>query len=248
MAASIVGAVAIIPFSLSLLEQMEGQMVLPPNVPKEVFWTIVFAVQVVVEIVFSALALAVGLGLGRRVGLGAPLLAGVLAGEPEAGRRLRRAWTIAALVGLVMGAVVVAAAAIGGELLPDPAKEIVHPAAWQGFLASIGAGIREELWLRMGLLTLFAWIPTRLMGTPRPGLIILWTANLLATLPFGAMHLPQAAGLFGELTPGMVFYVLSLNGTVGLVCGWLYWRWGITASMMAHFSADIVLHVIAPAL
>ena len=28
--------------------------------------------------------------------------------------------------------------------------------------------------------------------------------------------------------------------------GWLYWRRGILLAMVAHFSADIVLHVLPP--
>jgi hypothetical protein len=37
-----------------------------------------------------------------------------------------------------------------------------------------------------------------------------------------------------------------LNGLGGLAFGWLYWKRGLESAMMAHFSADIVLHVITP--
>ncbi|MDD3715217.1 MAG: CPBP family intramembrane metalloprotease, partial [Atribacterota bacterium] len=30
----------------------------------------------------------------------------------------------------------------------------------------------------------------------------------------------------------------------GLAFGWLYWTRGLESSMIAHFSADIVLHVL----
>lgn len=34
---------------------------------------------------------------------------------------------------------------------------LVNPPVWQGFLASFYGGITEELFMRFGLLTLFAW-------------------------------------------------------------------------------------------
>jgi len=37
-----------------------------------------------------------------------------------------------------------------------------------------------------------------------------------------------------------------LNGLGGLAFGWLYWKQRLESVMMAHFSADIVLHVITP--
>jgi membrane protease YdiL (CAAX protease family) len=37
-----------------------------------------------------------------------------------------------------------------------------------------------------------------------------------------------------------------LNGLGGLAFGWLYWKRGLESAIMAHFSADIVLHVITP--
>jgi hypothetical protein len=36
-----------------------------------------------------------------------------------------------------------------------------------------------------------------------------------------------------------------LNGIAGLVFGWLYWRNGLVAAMVAHTSADVVLHVLS---
>jgi hypothetical protein len=32
------------------------------------------------------------------------------------------------------------------------------------------------------------------------------------------------------------------------VFGWLYWRRGLEAAIVAHFAADLVLHVAAPLL
>ena len=39
---------------------------------------------------------------------------------------------------------------------------------------------------------------------------------------------------------------MLLNGVGGMLFGWLYWKHGLMAAMLAHFSADIVLHVAVP--
>ena len=70
---------------------------------------------------------------------------------------------------------------------------------------------------------------------------------MTSALLFGAGHLPTTATLM-PLTPLVITRALLLNGLGGIVFGWLYWKRGLLAAMLAHFSADIVLHVIAPAL
>ena len=39
---------------------------------------------------------------------------------------------------------------------------------------------------------------------------------------------------------------IVLNGIGGVAFGWLYWKHGLESAMIAHFSADIVVHVITP--
>lgn len=78
-----------------------------------------------------------------------------------------------------------------------------------------------------------------------PGAAIIWTANLLACLLFGAIHLPQAFAFFGAHA-ALVAYVFIGNGVPGLIFGWLYWRKGLLAAMVCHAVADIVFKVIVP--
>jgi len=62
------------------------------------------------------------------------------------------------------------------------------PTAWEGFLASIGAGIREEDWLRYGFMTFLAGlgcaIASRLFGTKSEHFtaVIITSANIAAAL------------------------------------------------------------------
>jgi len=38
------------------------------------------------------------------------------------------------------------------------------------------------------------------------------------------------------------------NTIGGVVFGWLYWKHGLEHAMLAHFGADIIVHVVAPVL
>lgn len=62
---------------------------------------------------------------------------------------------------------------------------------------------------------------------------------------FGLGHLPATA-LLTTITPIVIFRAILLNGIGGIVFGWLYWKKGIEAAMMAHFTTDLVLLVVLP--
>ena len=116
--------------------------------------------------------------------------------------------------------------------------------AFNGLLASFYGGIAEELQLRLFLMTLMLWVVARLRRR-QPGNAAFHVAIVLAAVLFGVGHLPAAAQLWG-LDAIVVLRTIVLNALVGCVCGWLYWRRGLEMAMLAHFSADIVLHVLAP--
>ena len=77
--------------------------------------------------------------------------------------------------------------------------------------------------------------------------MVAWPANVLAALAFGLLHLQHLAQL-GAATPTSIAVTLLLNGIVGVVCGWLYWRRSLVAAILAHFAVDLILHVVSPAI
>ena len=114
----------------------------------------------------------------------------------------------------------------------------------EGLLASFYGGIAEELQLRLFLMTLLVWMLT-FAGRHRPRAPLFWMAIVIAAIAFGAGHLPAAEKIWG-LDAIVVVRTVLLNAIGGVVFGWLYWKRGIEMAMLGHFSADIVLHVIAP--
>ena len=74
---------------------------------------------------------------------------------------------------------------------------------------------------------------------------VFWLANVIVAIAFGAGHLPVAAHLT-TLSPQIVAVIVSFNALVALPFGYLYWSSGLEAAMLAHFGADIALHVLGP--
>jgi len=120
-----------------------------------------------------------------------------------------------------------------------------QPEAWKGFLASFYGGIGEEIQLRLLIMSLIAWLASFISKTAdnKPTNGVYWIANIMAAVLFGLGHLPTTA-LLVPLTPLIVTRAIILNGLGGVIFGYLYWKRGLESAMVAHFSADIVLHVL----
>lgn len=188
--------------------------------------------------------------VGSQGGPRRPLLYGLVSGDREARARLRALIPRSVLLGVLAGGVIVLLDVwVFAPWLPAQAglNAAVEPPAWQGLLASFYGAIPEELLMRLGLMTFLVWIGARLTRTAVPGPAVMWTAIVVTALLFGVGHLPATAAVL-PLTPLVVARALLLNGLGGLVFGWLYWKRGLPSAMLAHFSADIVLHVVAPLL
>lgn len=203
------------------------------------------AVQSLQMGVLGTLLAFLGLRMQPRAGLDAPWLRALVRRQPLPPIAEGRALALGLVAGLAVAGL---AALLDPHLPPLLHSRNATPAAsaWHGLLASFYGGIAEELQLRLFLMTLLVWLVAKLTKrSPAPAL--LWSAIVLAALLFGAGHLPAAAQLW-PLDSFVVFRVVALNAVAGIVFGWLYWKRGIEAAILAHFAADLVLHVAAPLL
>jgi membrane protease YdiL (CAAX protease family) len=115
---------------------------------------------------------------------------------------------------------------------------------WKRFLASIYGGITEELLLRLFLMTLLVWLLARITRSKANiPTWIFWFGIISTAILFGLGHLPATESIW-PLTAIVITRALVLNGVLGLVFGYLYWKAGLEYAMLAHFLADIMLHVI----
>lgn len=101
-------------------------------------------------------------------------------------------------------------------------------------------GITEELLMRWGLMSFLVWLAWRLSG--RPAVVPRWAYGIgitVAALLFAVGHLPALSLLLPNPPDWLVGTVLVANFLPGLLFGWLFWRRGLEAAMMAHGLAHL---------
>lgn len=240
----VVSALAVVALVPYLMQVMPGRFA---DLPVPV--SVLVAAQALQVFVLMGLLSLAGLRMGHRVGLGAPLLQHWFNGMPAPRKGSLRPLN-AVTAGVLAGAAILALAALIDPSLPPminpPAQAEAGQSAINGFLASFYGGIVEELQLRLFLMTLVVWLVAKLRKAA-PGPATYWGAILFAALLFGAGHLPAAHQIWGLDTVVIIRTVL-LNSVAAVVFGWLYWKRGLEMAIVAHFSLDIVLHVLAPLL
>ncbi len=111
--------------------------------------------------------------------------------------------------------------------------------------ALLYGGVIEEVMLRLFMMSLVAFLLHKLFGkgNAHPSTNILIVANIVASLLFAAGHLPATFLLLGD-SPLIVFRCFLLNGGFGLCFGWLYRKYGLRYSMMAHAGCHVVSKLI----
>jgi hypothetical protein len=239
--ASLIGIACVMPYTLELtadaIKKAQERMRRPR-------WVLVL-LQSVQSAVLFGLATGLGLLIAQHIGLGAPLLEGLLAGKDVTAQALS-ILAPALILGIASSTVLLLLeVTVFWPRLPQPMRETFPiPALWKRFLACFYGGIDEEILLRLFLLSLLAWLIGFVWHLPdgRPTLGALWLANIIAAVIFGLGHLPATAAIV-KLTPLLVVRAIVLNGIFGVAAGYLFWTYGLEAAMLAHFSADIVLHV-----
>ncbi len=237
LVAAIGGQVAALPYICSLFDF--------DSTPLPVPLPLVLTLQVVQGAVMAAVAVLLGLLLAGRCGLGLPLVQGWLDGQADR-TRLTRTATLSIGLGALAGVAIFVLDRYIFAILVEPITVIQGtPPLWQRFGVCFYGGINEEIFLRLFLLTLLVWLWSKVAKQPVPPAVAMWSAIVIVSIVFGLGHLPMTAR-FVPLTSVVVVRALVLNGLAGVIFGWLYWRRGLEASMVAHFVTDVVLHVVLP--
>lgn len=125
----------------------------------------------------------------------------------------------------------------------------IHPPFPVSILATVSAGIGEEIMFRGLVFGLWAFVVNWLLKRWPGRTTAFWIANVIAALLFGAgqlgtiMILTHAASP-ADIHPVMLVEMFLLNGIIGLVAGQRYMKDGLVAAVGVHFWCDIVFHVV----
>ena len=186
--------------------------------------------------IILAAATLVGVLLAEKVGLSSPAFEAFARGDSVIAAL--RTQIVPGLVGGLIGAIAVLSSWIASRAaLP---QDFVARAEQFNRLLPIPTrllygGITEEVLVRWGLLTLLVWACWRVFqhGQGKPKNRYLIAAILVSSIVFGLGHLPIALAL-GRLTLPIGLFIVPANSIFGLIAGYLFWRKGLEAAMIAH--------------
>jgi membrane protease YdiL (CAAX protease family) len=232
LGACVVVSLLVVPFTFALAPSPRAA---PP------LGAIVLGAAVPALIQFSV-ALLIGLLLAPRVGLGAPVIEGR---KPP--RYLASVVALSVGLGLLGGVLVVLLSLPFWSVSLVLLKAEMSVATWKALLAPFDGAIAEEVLFRLFLMTLFVWISTKFKkkADGSPTTVGVWISIVLSAILFGLGHIGITAALTA-ITLTVILRAVILNGVVAIIYGWLYWKKGLESAMIAHFSTDIVLHVVVP--
>ncbi len=251
----LIGAVAVVPYAFTTVGVAQMQL----SVPVENLMTL----QVLLTVVLLFVAIPFGMAASGRVGIGAPYVARIVGAAVPAlyvrtssdGSRRAPGFgsfllsvVLASAVGVIAAGLVVATdvllfhTAIGAAL----ARGLIA-SPFERLLAVLYGGINEELLMRFFGLSVIAWLFHRAERRSVPGLSRFGAtmAVLIAAALFSIGHLPFASEVT-ILDISSTARSLLLNSMSGVLFGWLYWRRGLEAAMVAHGMADLILLVGLP--
>lgn len=186
--------------------------------------------------VLMILMVAAGCWAAPKLGLDAPLIRAAVERQPL-GPILRRQAGAAIAVGLIVAAMLVVFGWVSADWFRgSPAAGFRIPLATK----VLYGGITEELLMRWGLMSLLAWLAWKVTGSRAPvPAACLWAAAIVGAAIFAVGHLPVLYFILPSPPAAAVTAVLIANGVPGLLFGWLFWKRGLEAAMMAHALAHL---------
>ena len=195
----------------------------------------VIAITVIQTIIYGIMFAGLGLILSNKVGLWKKFKK-----DKDAIK-----WTT--IIAIVGGLLLIGDRYIFGPFIEQVRQSYEVKPSIEYIIASFTyGGVFEEILMRLFLMSLFAWIIAKIFYKKEKKIPVkvFVIANIITALLFAAGHLPSTIQLFGSLTPLIVFRCFLMNGAFGLAVGWLYRKYSIHYSMLAHFGAHLVSKVI----
>jgi len=236
----LLGVIAILPYTVDLL----GSSIMRGAPASEMPLVLVVALAIIQNGILLSVAILIGMILSESIGLQMPLIRAWASGERPV--NVKAVVLPGIVAGAAVGIVLVTVEALFFlKHLPEALLPLFDIPLWKRLLAGIVyGGFTEELLMRLFLLSLMAWLLGKWWktteGMPRSG--VFWTAIILVAVLFGLGHLPVTSAMT-PITESLVVRALVLNGIAGIAFGYLYWKRGLEAAMLAHMSTHLVMQI-----
>jgi len=216
-------------------------MTLP--IPEEMAHFPPFVVKLLILInptVLLLIAVAVGTALFDKVNLKVPVISSLLKIEQEDYKTIfTQQLKYGVSLGLLAGILIVAIAQIYSVFLPEELKALENQIVPTLAARFLYGGITEELLLRFGVMTLVIWIAFKL--TKQLNNTAYWIGIFVSTVLFAVGHFPAVFAALSNPSSLLLSYILIGNSVGGLIFGWLYWKKGLEAAIIAHIFTHVAM-------
>jgi hypothetical protein len=124
-----------------------------------------------------------------------------------------------------------------------------HPAFPGSLLASLSAGIGEEILFRLFFIPFWVWLISSIILKGKWQNLVFWLISSVSAIAFGLGHLPALMFLygfptFGDVPPTLLFEIILLNGVISMFAAYFMRKHGFLAAAGIHFWTDVVWHVL----
>ncbi len=159
----------------------------------------------------------------------------------------RQRFLVPAIVGGVLGVVLIVA-----DLIFSPINGIgrlIHPPFPTSLVASISAGIGEEMMFRLFFISFWTWLVGKLILRGRGLMIVFWVVSVLSALAFAAGHLPSLMIIYGvsnpaQFSPVLLLQIFLLSGLISIFAAYYFRKYGYLAAVGVHFWTDVIWHTV----
>jgi hypothetical protein len=165
--------------------------------------------------------------------------------EAAVGNRQR--FVLPALVGIGLGIVLIVGDLVFSRF--NGIGRMIHPPFPTSLVASISAGIGEEMMFRLFFISFWTWLVGKLILRGRGLAVVYWVVSVFSALAFGAGHLPSLMFILGVkdpllFPPVLLLEIFLLNGVISLFGAYYFKKYGFLATVGIHFWTDIVWHML----
>ena len=152
-----------------------------------------------------------------------------------------------ALIGVGIGVFFVLVDMVLSQL--HPLGRLPHPPFPTSLVASVAAGIGEEIIFRLFFISFWVWLISYVILKKRWQNRIFWIVAVLSAIAFAFGHIPSVMLLLGlktidQIPLALMSEIVLLNGVLSLFAAYYFKKSGFLASVGIHFWADVVWHII----
>ncbi len=126
---------------------------------------------------------------------------------------------------------------------------IPHPPFPTSLVASVTAGIGEEVIFRLFFISFWVWLISYVILKKRWQNQVFWVVSTLSALAFALGHFPSVMIIFDlntiqEIPFALISEIILLNGVISIFVAYYFRKYGFLTAVGIHFWADIIWHVV----